>query len=147
MTRTIIQGDRIVDLPDWQPYFAWRPVTTLSKERIWCKKIYRRMRRSRKLVEKDRHGFFMQGTYYEYATLLDVLSSKYEIKLPEPGSLASFVMPMIRNVMPNIIAHEICGVQPMQDSTGQIFNVKTHYGFRSRVRHAIRKAFFKIIRH
>jgi len=29
---------------DWEPWFAWHPVTTVSNNRIWLKTVYRRYR-------------------------------------------------------------------------------------------------------
>lgn len=39
-----------------------------------------------------------------------------------------FNMPMIRKVMPNLLAYDIIGVQPMSGPTGQIFSMRYSYG-------------------
>lgn len=37
------------------------------------------------------------------------------------------LLPIIRRVMPNIIAHDIVGVQPMMGPTGSIFTMQPRY--------------------
>jgi len=37
------------------------------------------------------------------------------------------ILPIIRRMMPSIIASEICGVQPMTGPTGSIFSLKARY--------------------
>jgi hypothetical protein len=39
------------------------------------------------------------------------------------------LLPMIRNVMPKILAHDLIGVQQMTGPAGQIFTMRTRYGF------------------
>jgi hypothetical protein len=39
----------------------------------------------------------------------------------------SILMPIIRNVMPNVIANHITGVQPMTGAAGKIFNLRSNY--------------------
>ena len=49
----------------------------------------------------------------------------------QSGGLAGFdpiLMPMIRRTAPNLVAYDICGVQPMQSPTSLIFALKAHYG-------------------
>ncbi len=36
------------------------------------------------------------------------------------------LIPVIRKLMPEIIAHDLVNVQPMTGSTGEIFNLKNH---------------------
>ncbi len=33
---------RKIEIEPWKLWFAWRPVKTVSGERVWLKKIYRR---------------------------------------------------------------------------------------------------------
>ena len=37
------------------------------------------------------------------------------------------ILPLIRNVMPNIIAADICGVQPMNSPHSEIFSLRAKY--------------------
>lgn len=37
------------------------------------------------------------------------------------------ILPIIRRVMPSIIAHDICGVQPMTGPASQIFSLRSKY--------------------
>jgi len=48
---------------------------------------------------------------------------------PKPviSDFEKIVMPMIRRIIPGTIAHEIMGVQPMQESTGKIFTIRPEY--------------------
>jgi hypothetical protein len=103
---------------EWSKWFAWYPIKTLGNERIWLRKIYRRERLFSARLEK-------RETVVEYATLLDVLSGKYDIKLE--NSFASVIIPMIRKVIPNMIASQLVSVQPMTGPMGEIFNVKPIY--------------------
>ena len=46
------------------------------------------------------------------------------------GGLAGFdpvMINLIRRAMPNLVAYDICGVQPMSGPTGLIFAMKSHY--------------------
>ena len=46
------------------------------------------------------------------------------------GSLAGFdpvMISLVRRAMPNLMAYDICGVQPMSGPTGLIFAMKSHY--------------------
>ena len=48
----------------------------------------------------------------------------------ETGGLAGFdpvMISLIRRAMPNLVAYDICGVQPMSGPTGLIFAMKSHY--------------------
>ena len=38
------------------------------------------------------------------------------------------LLPIIRKVLPNLIAADIVGVQPMSGATGQLFTLKHRYG-------------------
>jgi len=49
----------------------------------------------------------------------------------EVGGLAGFdpiLIGLVRRSMPNLMAYDICGVQPMSGPTGLIFAMKSHYG-------------------
>jgi len=49
---------------------------------------------------------------------------------PETGGLAGFdpiLIGLVRRAMPNLMAYDICGVQPMNGPTGLIFAMKSHY--------------------
>ena len=48
----------------------------------------------------------------------------------ESGGLAGFdpiMISLVRRAMPNLMAYDICGVQPMSGPTGLIFAMKAHY--------------------
>ena len=48
----------------------------------------------------------------------------------QTGGLAGFdpvMISLIRRAMPNLVAYDICGVQPMSGPTGLIFAMKAHY--------------------
>ena len=50
------------------------------------------------------------------------------------GGLAGFdpvLISLIRRAMPNLVAYDICGVQPMSGPTGLIFAMKAHYETRT----------------
>ena len=56
---------RKIEVMPWQAWFAWRPVKTISGERIWGRKIFRRQVVS--YVDMD------DWTHYEYANIFDIL--------------------------------------------------------------------------
>ncbi len=39
------------------------------------------------------------------------------------------ILPLVRKVLPDIIAQELVGVQPMTQPAGQLFTLKPHYGY------------------
>jgi hypothetical protein len=49
----------------WRPWFAWHPVTTVSGQRYWLKKVYRRYT-------------FANGGGVEFADIFDLLREKEE---------------------------------------------------------------------
>ena len=49
----------------WESWFAWRPVTTASGERLWWRKIYRK-------IERHYDGVDTWETY-TYGTEFDIL--------------------------------------------------------------------------
>ena len=42
-------------------------------------------------------------------------------------SFDSIILPVIRRVMPSIIAHDICGVSPMTGPASEIFTLRAKY--------------------
>ena len=46
---------------------------------------------------------------------------------PAPPKLDPIIIPMIRRVMPQSIASELVGVQPMSESLGEAFKLKVRY--------------------
>jgi hypothetical protein len=58
---------KIVVAP-WKPWFAWRPVNTISGKRVWCTTIYRRCINT--YVDHD------DWKRYEYGNLFDVLKDE-----------------------------------------------------------------------
>ena len=60
----------------------------------------------------------------------DALTGSALDATPETGGLAGFdpvLMGLVRRAMPNLMAYDICGVQPMSGPTGLIFAMKSHY--------------------
>ena len=49
----------------WEPWFAWRPVRTISDDRMWLRKVYRR-----KQVHYDGVNVWHD---YSYGTEFDIL--------------------------------------------------------------------------
>lgn len=48
------------------------------------------------------------------------------LKYPPPPS-PRIIIPIIRKILPGLIANEIMGIQPMTESTAEIFTIKTTY--------------------
>jgi len=57
---------RKIEIMPWNIWFAWHPVKTVSGERIWLKKIYRRCINT--YVDHD------DWTRYEYGNIFDVIN-------------------------------------------------------------------------
>jgi len=49
---------------------------------------------------------------------------------PDMTQNQKVILPLIRRVMPNIIAQQIIGTQPMSDSAGTIFGMRANWGGR-----------------
>ena len=63
----------------------------------------------------------------------------------QTGGLAGFdpvMISLIRRAMPNLVAYDICGVQPMSGPTGLIFAMKSHYQDDSRALRAGAEALY-----
>ncbi|AHB80527.1 major head protein [Synechococcus phage ACG-2014h] len=63
----------------------------------------------------------------------------------QQGGLAGFdpvMISLIRRAMPNLVAYDICGVQPMSGPTGLIFAMKSHYQDDSRALRAGAEALY-----
>jgi hypothetical protein len=56
---------RKIKVMPWTIWFAWRPVTTINKERIWLKKIYRR--------QINTYVDMEDWSRYEYGNIFDIL--------------------------------------------------------------------------
>jgi hypothetical protein len=56
---------RKIEVMPWHIWFAWRPVATVSGERIWLKKIYRRQ----VVWYADMNKWF----HYEYGNIFDII--------------------------------------------------------------------------
>ena len=56
---------RKIEVMPWHIWFAWRPVTTVSGERVWLKKIYRRCINT--YIDMD------DWTRYEYGNIFDII--------------------------------------------------------------------------
>jgi len=56
---------RKIEVMPWHIWFAWRPVRTVSGERIWLKKIYRRQI----VCYADMDDWF----HYEYGNIFDII--------------------------------------------------------------------------
>ena len=69
---------------------------------------------------------------------------------PATGGLAGFdpvMISLIRRAMPNLVAYDICGVQPMSGPTGLIFAMKSHYQDDSNALRAGREALYLSLIH
>lgn len=51
----------------------------------------------------------------------------YQMGPPPEPKISSELIAMVRRIIPQTIAHEICGVQPMTEPTGLIFSLKPKY--------------------
>ena len=59
---------RKITKSSWEPWFAWKPVDTVSNKRVWFKKIYRRVVNT--YVDYD------DWKRYEYGDMFDILKEE-----------------------------------------------------------------------
>ena len=62
--------------------------------------------------------------------LNEALPANHADTMPDTGGIAKFdpiLISLVRRSMPNLIAYDICGVQPMTGPTGLIFAMKSNY--------------------
>lgn len=112
---------------DWREWFAWRPVKTVGGQFIWLKKIYIREQlpeyQKGQWLPKYIRKFLQKKKINEYGTIFEVLSGNYPDKTTQ-----RIILPLIRTVMPSMIASQLVGVQPMQwNSNASIFTMKIKY--------------------
>lgn len=78
----------------------------------------------------------IQGEYKKAATALLIENTLKDLKEAAPvnnsgtSNVSRFdpiLMPLLRRVVPNLVAFDICGVQPMTGPTGLIFSMKSRY--------------------
>ena len=64
------------------------------------------------------------------ATLTEAAPVNDAAAMPDTGGVAKFdpiLISLVRRAMPNLIAYDICGVQPMTGPTGLIFAMKSRF--------------------
>jgi hypothetical protein len=49
--------------PPWEPWFAWRPVMTISGERMWWTQVYRKIGNT--YVDYDDYRWYHYGTEFD----------------------------------------------------------------------------------
>ena len=62
--------------------------------------------------------------------LSEAIPTNHADTMPDTGGIAKFdpiLISLVRRAMPNLIAYDICGVQPMTGPTGLIFAMKSNY--------------------
>ena len=63
--------------------------------------------------------------------LSEAAPANFSGTMPDTGGVAKWdpvLISLVRRAMPNLIAYDICGVQPMTGPTGLIFAMKSRYG-------------------
>ena len=66
----------------------------------------------------------------EHGMLSEAIPTNHADTMPDTGGIAKFdpiLISLVRRAMPNLIAYDICGVQPMTGPTGLIFAMKSNY--------------------
>ena len=66
----------------------------------------------------------------ERGMLNEAIPTNHADTMPDTGGIAKFdpiLISLVRRAMPNLIAYDICGVQPMTGPTGLIFAMKSNY--------------------
>jgi len=82
----------------------------------------------RALVESAAHGQYQ--TLTETSSLLPVNAMQGSSSTAGQGQIDTFdpvLISLVRRAMPNLIAYDICGVQPMTGPTGLIFAMRSRY--------------------
>lgn len=76
-------------------------------------------------------GLCMDSTKNDYIARQRVLNENASASAVSTGNIATLnkvILPIIRRVLPNVIANEIVGVQPMPGPTAQIMTMRYTYG-------------------
>lgn len=66
----------------------------------------------------------------QHQALMEDAAANAAGAMPDSGGVAKFdpvLISLVRRAMPNLIAYDICGVQPMSGPTGLIFAMKSRY--------------------
>lgn len=79
---------------------------------------------------------------------------KYLVGVKMGSAFSNIVLPIIRRVMPQVIANEIIGVQPMAAPAAQVFTLKYRYGslefdemnIHARFRYELVKVFIPVLK-
>jgi hypothetical protein len=84
----------------------------------------------RALRESGAHGQYQTLTETDYASNLPVNNMGGSSSTAGAGGIDTFdpvLISLVRRAMPNLIAYDICGVQPMTGPTGLIFAMRSKY--------------------
>ena len=84
----------------------------------------------RELNVSAAHGQFQTLTETAYTSSVPVNSMGTSSSTAGSGGIDTFdpvLISLVRRAMPNLIAYDICGVQPMTGPTGLIFAMRSRY--------------------
>jgi hypothetical protein len=84
----------------------------------------------RALTEASAHGQYQTLSETAYSSALPVNSMGGSSSTAGSGGIDTFdpvLISLVRRAMPNLIAYDICGVQPMTGPTGLIFAMRSKY--------------------
>ena len=84
----------------------------------------------RALTEAAAHGQYQTLTETAYSSTTPVNAMGSSSSTAGAGGIDTFdpvLISLVRRAMPNLIAYDICGVQPMTGPTGLIFAMRSKY--------------------
>jgi len=119
----------------------WAPI--LDHEALGAIKDQNRRSVTAVVLENTERALMESGAHGSYQTLTETSASPYAAAVNAMGGSSStagaggidtfdpVLISLVRRAMPNLIAYDICGVQPMTGPTGLIFAMRSKYNDQS----------------
>ena len=106
----------------------WAPV--LDHDALGVIKDQHRRSVTAVMLENTEKALTESAAHGQYQTVLNETSSTVPTNTISGGGIDTFdpvLISLVRRAMPNLIAYDICGVQPMTGPTGLIFAMRSRY--------------------
>ena len=106
----------------------WAPV--LNEETAGPISDYHRKQVTAAILENQEKAMREEAAWGSFGTLNEDAPANDAGAMPDTGGVAKFdpvLISLVRRAMPNLMAYDVCGVQPMSGPTGLIFAMKSNY--------------------
>ena len=105
----------------------WAPV--LNEETAGPISDYHRKQVTAAILENQERAMREESAWGAFGTLNEAAPTNDAGAMPDTGGVAKFdpvLISLVRRAMPNLMAYDICGVQPMTGPTGLIFAMRSN---------------------